>query len=536
MKTTPPASPAESVADAAGTTSSKKATKQRGPVRRALVRTMKWGGCGLLLLAVVYGALYARFVTRTHTITHNYYLELDRANLEVPEEKRAWPIIARAQPLVNMGADRRSPIRMHTLVNLRPGDSDWPTLQSVLADHRAEIEALHTVVDYERLGFAWTRDSEPDDPARVSSLTTSISELERAYSIQYPYSSLRRTILCLLADARVGCFEREAARASRSLRATLRIIKLHPTWETLLGHLVKNFQARSILIESVELIWPLRELFTDEELRGISAELEGLVPEYLDLTGEALVARAGAQVMFSDDGAGNGSLTQDGWFSFTNSTLTKSISGHEFCSDCLLQEFLAPFVTAFGISRKEYIDLNDRFYSELSEFSKRGLWELGPGGLPPTTVDRLASNPLQRYRAFIVADTRTIYASLVAMHQYALMHLDVARTVVALERSRRATGNWPASLDELIPEFLPALPLDRFVGKPLGYVVRDGEPVLYGAGADLDDDGGRAPTGTPEGYKPTFGRWHQSIEGFGGLDSYITHPPDGDWVFLPVAP
>jgi hypothetical protein len=62
---------------------------------------------------------------------------------------------------------------------------------------------------------------------------------------------------------------------------------------------------------------------------------------------------------------------------------------------------------------------------------------------------------------------------------------------IAIELFRRQTGQWPVNLNELVPRFLPAVPLDPFHGKPLRYFVGDGEYRLYSIGSDRLDNGGK---------------------------------------------
>ena len=70
--------------------------------------------------------------------------------------------------------------------------------------------------------------------------------------------------------------------------------------------------------------------------------------------------------------------------------------------------------------------------------------------------------------------------------------LDVARTGLALERHRLETGAYPASLDELrLPGGVPA---DPFTGRPLMYKPSATGVVVYGAGENGEDDGGRRRT------------------------------------------
>src|SRR5262245_52643943 len=47
--------------------------------------------------------------------------------------------------------------------------------------------------------------------------------------------------------------------------------------------------------------------------------------------------------------------------------------------------------------------------------------------------------------------------------------LRCARVALAAERYRRKYGDWPPSLTDLVPHYLPAVPLDPFDGKPLRY-------------------------------------------------------------------
>jgi len=65
-----------------------------------------------------------------------------------------------------------------------------------------------------------------------------------------------------------------------------------------------------------------------------------------------------------------------------------------------------------------------------------------------------------------------------------------ARTALAVERYRLTHGGYPATLDALVPDILPQVPLDPLDGEPLRYV-NDGKRVaVYSVGENLQDDGG----------------------------------------------
>jgi hypothetical protein len=71
-----------------------------------------------------------------------------------------------------------------------------------------------------------------------------------------------------------------------------------------------------------------------------------------------------------------------------------------------------------------------------------------------------------------------------------------AKTAVAIERFRAShNGQLPAKLDDLVPQFLPAVPNDPFDGKPLRFHSTPTGYVVYSVGENGRDDGGKERTG-----------------------------------------
>lgn len=65
-----------------------------------------------------------------------------------------------------------------------------------------------------------------------------------------------------------------------------------------------------------------------------------------------------------------------------------------------------------------------------------------------------------------------------------------ADAAIAAELYRRKNGKWPAKLDDLVPDFLPAVPKDPFTNQPL-VIKADGKSCkVYSVGADGIDNGG----------------------------------------------
>lgn len=66
----------------------------------------------------------------------------------------------------------------------------------------------------------------------------------------------------------------------------------------------------------------------------------------------------------------------------------------------------------------------------------------------------------------------------------------------ALERFRKEQGNFPAKLEELVPQFIPAMPIDVFDATALRYRRHDdGSYDIWSIGSNRKDDGGKIEQG-----------------------------------------
>jgi hypothetical protein len=84
-----------------------------------------------------------------------------------------------------------------------------------------------------------------------------------------------------------------------------------------------------------------------------------------------------------------------------------------------------------------------------------------------------------------------------------------AQIACALERYRLAHGEYPATLDALLPQYMQTIPHDLIGGQPLHYRrTGDGKFQLYSVGWNQADDGGRAsPHKENGGIDYTNGDW-----------------------------
>ena len=100
-------------------------------------------------------------------------------------------------------------------------------------------------------------------------------------------------------------------------------------------------------------------------------------------------------------------------------------------------------------------------------------------------------NTLGKYLLWVVTDS-SYGVSSHTMDKHCSMKGDLAATriIVACHLFQRETGRKPATLDELVPRYLPDVPLDPFDGKPFRYNPDLG--VIYSVGESLTDLGGEA--------------------------------------------
>ncbi len=78
----------------------------------------------------------------------------------------------------------------------------------------------------------------------------------------------------------------------------------------------------------------------------------------------------------------------------------------------------------------------------------------------------------------------------VTFHAWNVAQLRSTHAGLAVERFRMATGRFPDSLDALVPEYLDAVPVDPFDGKPLRLATTEKGIVIYSVFDNLIDDGG----------------------------------------------
>jgi hypothetical protein len=105
---------------------------------------------------------------------------------------------------------------------------------------------------------------------------------------------------------------------------------------------------------------------------------------------------------------------------------------------------------------------------------------------------------------------KVLMPAMMKVAQAAHRHRGTLRSVavlVAAERYRKVKGHWPETASELVPAYLPEVPLDPYDGKPIRLKRGEFGITVYCVGPDRKDDGGtidreaRQKPGTDAGYQ-----------------------------------
>jgi len=233
-------------------------------------------------------------------------------------------------------------------------------------------------------------------------------------------------------------------------------IAAQPIWEGLAQHAWSDAQLRELetRLQQYNFVADLKPVFDAERAWGI-----GII-DYVKNTGKVAV--------FSDSGNDDPSLARlarivpSGWFD------------QEQASYCRL--FTSEMEGTFDPAARRVFPSRAKSSEQVldREFHGRNLFDV------IFVRHQLLSGML------LPALTRVVVRAATAQ-----VPTDQAVLACALERYRIANGQFPQTLDALVPRFISQLPHDVITGEPYKYrLTKDGRFVLYSVGWNEKDDGG----------------------------------------------
>ena len=519
-------------------------------IRRAKLRnrsliwhTWKWSRRVVGVFLLLYALLAIRFFWGKPQVKVDYLARLNAPILAVPEQDRAWPLYREA--MLRLGLKQgQDPIPLtrflpgeETSVR-QPGQDHWPELAQALRDHADAIALLREAAARPAMGLPLTRGIRPEDatlfaasspPGRASSLDPG-PQAQPLLGVLLPQlRAMRAAARILIADTYCAAEEADGDRALQSLIAVFGMAGHAAEQPFLINGLVAvsldalAFRTAGQLLREHPQLWDDRQLveFAHRVAATNAAEL-------IDFAGERAMMYDLIQKIYSDDGHGDGRLTDEGLQLFQTLPLyglepEAAAEYHPPLSNKILSGLLGPTAMAATASRRELTERYDQWMHEMERLMTAPDWQCAQNEIE-AEVDELHRSVLGRVRYGLIT---TLMPAMLGAGRPAAIHdaqRDGLLVAIALELYRREHGGYPdpaAGLEVLVSRFLPEVPLGIGSGRPLRWTLRDGSPVVYDVGGDGDDDGGRAVDG--DGQPLNNATLRQ------GEDEV-----DGDWVAYPI--
>jgi hypothetical protein len=147
-----------------------------------------------------------------------------------------------------------------------------------------------------------------------------------------------------------------------------------------------------------------------------------------------------------------------------------------------------------------FFDRDLNFYLQAMETNITLVQQSPPRSLALTNINDQLGRTALRKKFFLSAMALPSLSRVTVRQAETLAYVASAQAALAVERFRSSQARLPATLDELVPQFLRAVPSDPFDGTPLRYRRLPIGYVIYSVDVDGKDDGGREK---PERKKPT---------------------------------
>ncbi|MEO0512786.1 MAG: hypothetical protein AAF108_07810 [Planctomycetota bacterium] len=545
------------------------AIRKRSAFDRACSAAGRSLAAGFLCGVLFYTAFAARFYAGRPSVNVNYVAKLNAPTSNIPEQDRAWPLyksgfIALQRDAETLAEDvleprleaedaefearnQDNPRRWTALdaADISRGHPDESDVRDLFAKHADALEDLRRASRRPVLGFVYSTRARPYEGKGRMPIEHRYDLLppledptqqEPAISILLPHlGPLRGCARFLALHALLAADDGDRDTVVRDLDAMLGLTAHARNEPFLIGYLV-GVAIEGVAIDTVSRVLARHpDLLSTEDLATLAHRLAaaGSANPSMSLHSERYFMDDILQRGFTDDGRGGGRVTQHARHLLGGIGPGKPDHAGPLADPMahLLYYSVSPATGLVTADRRAIARRYNAYLDRALAASHES---------PDVMVDRV------REAGAIVDDLGRIgsvrYWPLGMMAPAMGRAIDVefqSRTrraaclaVLALHAYEREHQRFPGSLDELVPDLLPAVPEDPFnPGQPLRYTLTDHGPTLYSVGADGDDD-----QATPAHAK-SGRRWPRRLFEQGLFHRYPEPKPnvrDGDVVLFPI--
>jgi len=225
------------------------------------------------------------------------------------------------------------------------------------------------------------------------------------------------------------------------------------------------------------------------------------------------------QRVYTDDGHGSGKVTPVGLSART------WVSGGLITpptEPSLAARLVGPIVSPFFLTRGDVNDLltlhHDAALAALDD----------PAKIIDLEQDPALDKPARKLASLGLLESTPVSAKYIEAVHVGHARSDATRAVIAAHRFRAANGEFPESLDRLVPKYLDTLPQDPFdPGQPLKYLRTDTGFTIYSVGADGEDNNATPFEGQDKASVRDLSLRFQNHAGADRAD-WILFPPEGE--------
>ena len=463
----------------------------------------------LLSLVAVYLFLYGRALIDTPSIKRNYVAEWNAATLAIPESDRAAPMYMKAAHAIAVAPGLKDGVRF--MVERDPSERGYAVSKAFLEANPQLVPLILEATRKPRMGLvvsdadpspAWSMSAEYE---KLGAPQKSASENPVLMGVLLPHlGPMRQMARMLSQDAAIGVQAGDSARVMEDWAAIVRMSRHASEDGTLIGQLVGVALFDMWFRDVIGVMQAKPDLFDASQLRALAHQvgavgLRGRPGDFkLSFAREQDMLDDFVQRTFTDDGRGGGRLAPRGLAELGASFMPELTDGPAVIMrnnrGGLSVGPAAPLAVVWSVGRRETVDAYRDLLGAYEAQRAIPLWDrAAPSPLSAATHKYDLGNGPSRF--FVLQALWPSFERMIAVERELIQTRDVAQASVAMVAYRSAHGMWPATLDELIPSYLPSVPVDGFDGKPLKYRLVNGAPLLYSIGLDFEDNQGKvAPT------------------------------------------
>ena len=455
-----------------------------------------WMSRSFLLFVPCYVLLAAWLSTARPVVSVDYQAIINKAAHAVPEEERAWPVYMEALRMV--AAEQRAkreaastPDHSNLYWNWLPkwaDETSWTEEQFAaakkwMAEHKTFLAKLREAAAMPRMGVAvgpgeqYLKDyGELEEKSYDSQSSDTVIDSSLGNILLPHLQDVGRCARVMKSDAYVAIEAEESKRVVSDIEAILGFARHAGEGYFLIAGLVKVAFDRMAfdLIEKGLRTKPA--LFSVEQLRQVAHQIASVEYDTLPYwEGEKMMFLDIVQRLYSDDGNGDGFLTVEGMRGvqeIMEEHRHEAIYGEkkpypQWHFRQGLFRVASPLSYVALASRNELLKKREELSTEMYAYYHRPLWDRLP--YKKTALARFEDMPQWQLLRYMPLElTLPAFGVTEWAFEHSRGRRDGVLIGIALELYRREHGDWPGSLAELAPRWLPEVPVDRINGGALG--------------------------------------------------------------------